>query len=978
VKRHDPDLAGATLAERYRLVAPVGRGAMGAVWRAHDEVAGRDVAIKMIDGRRDGTNRAARFLREGRAMARLHSPHVVAIYDNGRCPHPTKDGDLAFLIMELLEGESLQRRLAREERLDVRTTLRIVNHIARGIALAHAKGIVHRDLKPANVFLTGPPPIIAKVLDFGLAKPLAALHGSDGLKTAIGKPLGTPYYMSPEQCEGLPSVDYRSDLWSLGVITYECLCGRKPFEAPTIPELFARIAEATPTRPSSLADLPAELDAWMDHALAPDVQERFQTASDLVTELGKALRVDDESVPPPRPSVDEAFHTRVMISRKSDRTSRWSSDGPVQLVGRDDLLGRVAEAVTSYARVICLYGERGVGRAAIAEAFAGAQRGSLAGGVWRVPLAGCESARELHLALAAALEATAAFGEAGLATALASLGTAIVIAEDADRVREPLTKLITRVLRDAPQVIFFVTANRPLEAPTERALPVPALATRDAADLLAGRVASLTDATTPLPQDPATPSWKDAAHAMGKNALALQLLADAWSRGRAQEVVEGGARVTASGDAATLTRIDLAIDTLPDDERAVLTRCGGLRGGFGAELLEALGGGRSVLSKLIRRGYVERNERSTRPFALHPLVRRACSRRLAQGRDLAEPGASGRAVARDLLTRHAKRIARLGERARLRELDEAGDASLTTRYADSLADAHAAAQRMRAAGHPLLALQCDLVAATAENILGGRRAASRRLDAIDSGEEALGAWLDAQQLRARVLLDLGELDRANDVIAGAIAVADRDIDTEAALSARLLATDLALERGELERARQHALETHRRAGEDDRRGRKADALARLARLDLHAGDTAAASPRLRRALDIQRERGARRRVADLLAMMADAGELAGNYVEARDHLTAALDERRLLGDRSGEADLLERLGRLALDSGRIDEALAWLEEGLQAARERGERHIEARLVTSAARAHERGGRTSRAGEMQKHADRLWRSLDDDD
>jgi len=503
MKRDDPDLAGATLAERYQLTAPVGRGAMGAVWRARDLSGGRDVAVKIIDGRRDGTNRAARFLREGRAMARLHSPHVVRILDHGRCPHPRQQGELAFLVMDLLEGESLGRRLAREGQLDVATTLRIVNHVGRGIAIAHARGIVHRDLKPANIFLTSPPPLVAKVLDFGLAKPWAPLAGSnplpnDPLHTAVGKPLGTPYYMSPEQCRGLANVDHRSDLWALGVITYECLCGRKPFDARNIPELFDRIAEATPTPPTALSSSPDAIDAWMRRALAPDVQRRFQSAAEMLTELAEALGVDDGSIPPPRPSLEEALHTRVLVARGAERTVRRLPDSPTHLVGRDHLIGQIAEAVASHCRVVTLHGPRGRGRSALAEAFADTQRGSLPGGVWRIPLSHCESPRQLLLACASALDATAAYGEAGLATCLGSFGPAIVLVTDADRVREPLNQLIVRVLRDAPQVLFIVTSNQPLGAPTERVLPVPALSTDDGAHLLAGRIDRLSGRPPPI------------------------------------------------------------------------------------------------------------------------------------------------------------------------------------------------------------------------------------------------------------------------------------------------------------------------------------------------------------------------------------------------------------------------------------------------------------------------------------------------
>ena len=724
MKRHDPELSGETLAERYRLITPVGRGAMGAVWRARDLAGGRDVAVKLIDGRRDGTNRAARFLREGRAMARLHSPHVVGILDHGRCAHPVEEGELAFLVMELLEGESLARRIDRQDRLDAATTLRIINHVARGIALAHARGIVHRDLKPANIFLAGPPPITAKVLDFGLAKPWAPLPADAALHTAVGKPLGTPYYMSPEQCRGLPSVDHRSDLWALGVITYECLCGRKPFDARTIPELFERIAGANPAPPSTLSSVPDDLDQWMRRALAPDVQRRFQSAAEMVSELRDVLGVDDASIPPPRPSVNDALHTRVLVARGPERTLRRLPGSATPLVGREHLIAQIADAVASHSRVITLHGTRGSGRSALAEVFAEDQRGNLPGGIWRVPLAHCESARQMSLAFAIALESTSAFGEAGLATCLASFGPAIVLVTDADRVRDPLNRLIARVLRDAPQVIVIVTASHPLQAPTERALPVVALTASQTARLLADRVDQLGDRTVPVDRDEPSTAMLEAAEATGGNALVTRLLADAWARGTAEATAARLAQADGRGDGRRLAQLEALIDTLPADERAALARCGSCRALFSAEAVEALGVARVELTKLLRRGWVVETSQPTQPFTLHPLVRRACSRRLTAGRDLADDRSAARAAARELLTRHARRIAGLATRSRLLELREAGDARMRRQYVDLYADAEAAAQRMRAGGQDRLAFRCELIAATGEHLLGAPLAAA--------------------------------------------------------------------------------------------------------------------------------------------------------------------------------------------------------------------------------------------------------------
>jgi eukaryotic-like serine/threonine-protein kinase len=190
-------------------------------------------------------------------------------------------------VMELLEGEALAERLARVGRLSPRETARIVTHIARALTRAQQAGITHRDLKPENVFLVrNDDEELVKVLDFGVAKVEQRYDGSfNEESTAAGALLGTPFYSSPEQAEGLKSVDHRTDLWSLGVMTYECLLGRRPFHGDGLPAVLLSICTKPLPVPSRMGPVPRGFDAWFAKACARNLADRFGSAKDMAAEL---------------------------------------------------------------------------------------------------------------------------------------------------------------------------------------------------------------------------------------------------------------------------------------------------------------------------------------------------------------------------------------------------------------------------------------------------------------------------------------------------------------------------------------------------------------------------------------------------------------------------------------------------------------------------------------------------------------------
>src|SRR4051812_22103407 len=245
---------GRVIAGKYRLLRVLGHGGMGSVWAAEHLALRSEVAVKLIPSPGLALqNVSPRFQRGARALAQLRSPHVVQILDYG------VDSGAQYLVTELLTGETLRARVETQRRLGAQEVWLIARQVARAMSVSHAAGFVHRDLKPENVFLIGEgEELLVKVLDFGITKALGteATH-----LTETGMMLGTCQYMSPEQAAG-GSVDSRSDLWSLGVIVYECLTGRLPFQARTVFAAVTAICSAPIVVPSAVARVPRGFDAW--------------------------------------------------------------------------------------------------------------------------------------------------------------------------------------------------------------------------------------------------------------------------------------------------------------------------------------------------------------------------------------------------------------------------------------------------------------------------------------------------------------------------------------------------------------------------------------------------------------------------------------------------------------------------------------------------------------------------------------------
>ena len=302
-------MVGETIADRYEVEELVGHGGMSSVYKAHDTLLERYVALKILHEQYNAdADFVERFKREARAVAQLQHPNIVTVIDRG------EEDDRQFIVFEFIDGENLKERVVRKGRLDVREALEIAVEIARGLSFAHSQGLIHRDVKPQNVLLNGDGR--AKVTDFGIARSVEV----DGM-TQTGTVLGTSNYIAPEQASG-QRVDTQSDVYALGIVLYEMLAGEVPFPGESfVAVAMKHVHEPPPNLLDVRRDVPIRVAAAVDRALEKDPEQRFGSMDAFASELEACLAELDS------PDADDD-RTMVIPARQRHgaqrkQVSRW-------------------------------------------------------------------------------------------------------------------------------------------------------------------------------------------------------------------------------------------------------------------------------------------------------------------------------------------------------------------------------------------------------------------------------------------------------------------------------------------------------------------------------------------------------------------------------------------------------------------------------------------------------------------------------
>jgi serine/threonine-protein kinase len=343
---------GALINPNVRLTRLLGQGGMGAVWLAEHLTLRTQVAVKFIlASYTTDADALDRFTREATSAARIKSPNVVQVFDHGLFE------GLPYIVMEYLEGEDLDARIARGP-LALGELQPILQQIGKALTQAHGLGIIHRDIKPANVFLThAGDELLVKLLDFGIAKNLSGVDEGSMRKTQTGHLVGTPCFLSPEQVFSRGAIDHRVDLWALAVLVYEALTGDLPFQGTTLGDMYISINNGTYTPPTRVdRAFPAELDAWFARAFAREIGSRFGSARELCDAFQAVARKAPEAL--------RALPAGGLVTGSSARTvplgtlgGTSSSGGPMRAkrskvaMGLGVLAGGVAVGALAFALI---------------------------------------------------------------------------------------------------------------------------------------------------------------------------------------------------------------------------------------------------------------------------------------------------------------------------------------------------------------------------------------------------------------------------------------------------------------------------------------------------------------------------------------------------------------------------------------------------------------------------------------------------
>jgi non-specific serine/threonine protein kinase len=981
----DDELIGRTLGH-YEILAPIGRGGMGRVYRARDIALERDVALKLVaedHGRDPARQRMLR--REARLLAALTHPNVATVYEL------SESGELAFLAMELVRGKTLAEILEAGP-VPVQRALRWCRQIAAALEAAHAGRIVHRDLKPANVLVRDDDTV--KVVDFGLG---ADRSGAD-VGDAVGSPttlatgfLGTPGYASPEQLRG-QALDERGDIFSFGVVLYECLSRSRAFAGRSGAERVAATLREAPDLDRLDPGTPQRVRALLGRCLAKRREERPPTMAVVLREIDAALADDGATATPSAPT--------ALSPGAAPRPGRLPPR-PRALVGRDADAADV-ERLLERSSLVTLTGAGGCGKTSLAIEVARRLRGHFQDGVRFVELATVAEPGLVDQALAAAV-GLAEEREVPLHETLTRHlrdREMLLVLDDADYCLRPCADLVQELLRDGVDLRFLVTSRETLLVPEERVRKVDPLETppptvSDPEELL--RIDScrlfLERAQAASPGFRVTEANAAAVARICRHLdgipLALELAA---ARVRVLGADEIAARLddrfrllTVGGRTAlphhrTLSAlIEWSYDHLAADAQALLRALSVFAGGCTLEAAEDVAGPANgedagildPLQDLVAKSLVERTEGAgsgTRGrYRMLESIREYARRRLEESGEAARVRRRHR---RHFLA-HAARIAEdltgPDQIAGLAEL-EIEHANLDAALRTGLEEAPAEALRLaavlgrywlvrgrwaegRALGGQLLAHPA-VGAATPERATvlhwvghltfyqGDYDRAAALFDEALAIRRAVGAAeeiADSLTGRGFVSANRGQLADAAALFGESLEIARAQEDRHGVARALNNLGWVARQRGEYEHAQRHfeeSLGIAHALGDDFG---IAFVLTNLGHVLEWKGDLDAAGRRFAAAQELRERLGDRAGVAENLLNLGSLALAGGRDGEARSRLEEALTLYRDIGHRSGAAAALAALGRVAARAGVSEEARGHLEESLRTRRELGDR-----------------------------------------
>ena len=885
----------------YEILAPLGTGGMGEVYRAKDVRLGREVAIKVLS--RDlstDRQRLARFQQEARSASALNHPNIVTIYELGEtnCVH--------YISMEVVKGETL-RELLISGPIPVRQTIHIAAQVAEGLAKAHGIGIVHRDLKPENLMVCDGG--LVKILDFGLAKLMAGSEEISELCTIVGSQthpgliVGTVEYMSPEQASGRP-LDFRSDQFSFGVVLYEMLTKRRAFQRSTAAETLVAILREDPGPISShISDIPAPLSWMVERCLSKEPEKRYASTRDLASDLaGIRDRISDLTTKQvePRPTKLPAQRT-ALIGRDQEVAALK------QLLLREDV------------RVVTVTGPGGIGKTRLALQVASEIDTRFRGGIYFVPLAAIHDT-DITTAIVQTIGSRQTVGHTPMGILKAHFGSfpapAMLILDNFEHLI-PSATIVSEILGVAPQLKVLVTSRAalhiygehespvsPLAVPDPQALPsVDALARWPAVALFRDRAAAVKP-DFEITQDNAAAVTEICARldglplAIELAAARIKLLAPSAIRARLAsrlQLLTGGAKDLPTRQQTLRSAIDWSYELLSPGEQKLFRRLSVFVSGCTLEAIEAVCNVKNDLdvdvldaaASIVDKSLMQQTERAGEPrFHMLETIREYAIEKLV---------ASGEG---DIAKRaHAAYYLVLAEEG------AAGEGAATAGTTGSLEEFELEHENLRAALDWLIETQnaeWGLRLGTAmfrfwetkEHLSEGRSRLKKLLDTPGASFPSKG--------RARALFAAGVLTGGQ----GDLEAADR----------------LLRESMEIARSLQ------------DKHG----VAVCLNGLAVHArdrGDFSTARSLLGEALALWREVGDLAVVARSLSNLANVTKLQGDYSQARSLYEECLSIFRQLGDTTGVAWSLNYEGDVARSQGDLPAAKLLYEQSLASFRD---------------------------------------------